>query len=48
MRLNVLAILIIILVELDDLTHFKKICKTILLRINWFSLTKTSHIREGI
>ena len=42
--LNVLAIMIIILIELDDFTHFKEIYKIIHLRINWYSITKTSLI----
>ena len=38
---NVLAVVIIIFIEFDDLMHFKKICVIIHLCINWDSLTKT-------
>ena len=37
---NVLAIVIIILNEYDDLTHFKKMCMIIDLYIKWDSLAK--------
>ena len=46
LTLNVLAIVIIIFIEFDDLTSFKKIFMIIYLYIKWGSLIKTYHIRN--
>ena len=46
LTLNVLAVVIIIFIEFDDLTHFKKLCSVIHVCIKWDSLAITSYKRK--
>ena len=45
LTLNAMAIVYIMFIVIDDLTHLKKICMIIQLCMQWDSLAKTSYVR---